>query len=50
MNKEKWIGSWSFVDEERGDSRQIEGEFNFGIIPSVLVFGLLAYGLFKLIF
>ncbi|MGM7557108.1 hypothetical protein [Aerococcus christensenii] len=50
MDKGKWLGTWSLTDEEKEDGRHVKGEFNAGIIPSVVVIGLLAYGIIKLVF
>lgn len=48
MGKEKLWGTWTLSEKETKEGRHIRGEFKAGAIPSIIVFGLLAIGIWVL--
>lgn len=47
MDIEKWIGSWNITDEDQNGSRKVSAKIVFGIIPSIVVIGLIAVGIYQ---
>ncbi|WP_018659870.1 hypothetical protein [Allofustis seminis] len=48
MDKEKWLGTWWMKDTEKNGKRNVEAEFEAGIIPSALLIGIVIYLISKM--